>query len=400
MMSRFTGIDGQRHHLAGDGSAGLRAQGERGYVTALLPAAIVLLLAGAALGQDPAWGERVSAGQTLQAAGRLNEADEAYRAALPLAGSLGEKAQTLLALAYLHMDAARYPASEGLFREALEILDRDSEQRYQAAQARSGLSLLYALMGRYAAAESTARRAVAVLERSGGRTETLAEAYLSLAEVYRRIGNVGRAEVYYERSLRITESLKQDQRLAMTLVLLAAVYVLDGRYAQAEELLRRAVTSLQLAAGHDSPEAGIAMARLGSAIAAQQRYAEAAQLQLSGLDILERALGKDHVAVAKTLDDLAETYRSAARFHDAEPLYRRALEIVKTKLGPEHPDLTTCMLHYALLLKATGRKREAKQLLEEAERRMHSEQDPSGFVVDVRICFAAERSDQYRPRSS
>jgi tetratricopeptide (TPR) repeat protein len=225
---------------------------------------------------------------------------------------------------------------------------------------------------------------VAVLERSGGRAEALAEAYLSLAEVYRRSGNNGRAEVYYERSLRITESLNQDHQLAMTLVPLAAVYVLNGRHAHAEGLLRRAVSSLQAASGHDSPEAGVATAKLGSAIAAQQRYTEAAQLQLSGLDILERALGKDHVAVAKTLHDLAETYRSAARFDDAEPLYRRAMAIVERKLGPEHPDVTTCMLHYALLLKATGRKREAKQLLKEARRRTDGEENPSRFVVDVR----------------
>jgi tetratricopeptide (TPR) repeat protein len=264
------------------------------------------------------------------------------------------------------------------------MLDQDGSDGFEAARARSGLSLLYAMMGRYAVAESVGRRAVAVLERSGTARDAMAEAYFSLAEVYRRSGNLGRAEVYYERSLRISETLNQDRQLAMTLSLLAAMYVVDGRYAQAEGLLRRAVTSLQLAAGHDSPEAAVAMVSLGSAVGAQQRYAEAIQLQLSGVDILERALGNEDVAVAKALHDLAETYRGAARFDDAEPLYRRSLDIIRKKLGPEHPDVTTCLLHYGLLLKAKGRKREAGKLLKEARQRMDGEEDPSRFVVDVR----------------
>ena len=379
MMVRFKSIDGQRHHLAGDRSSQWVGEDVRVVIFALL----VLLATDAAFGQTAAWNQQFSAGQRLQSEGRLREAGQCYREALQLAGSLAEKTQVHLALAHVHMEAGNYRDSEAHFHLGLEILDQGGDE-FEAARARSGISLLYALMGRYAAAQSAGRRAVAALERTGGHAESLAEAYLSMAEVCRRSGNPGRAETYYERSLRITEGLHQDRRLAITLALLAAVYVKDGRHTQAEALLRRAVMSLQAAGGHESPEAGVAMAKLGSAIAAQQRYAEAVQLQLSGLDILERALGKDHVTVANTMHDLAETYRMATRFDDAEPLYRRASEIIRTKLGPEHPDVTTCMLHYALLLKGTGRKREAKQLLKEAHRRVRAEEDPGRFVVDMR----------------
>src|SRR5688500_10645230 len=107
----------------------------------------------------------------------------------------------------------------------------------------------------------------------------------------------------------------------MTLVPLADLDSLGGRYAHAEGLLRRALTARQTEPSRASPDSGVAMARLGSAIAAQRRYMEAIQLQRSGLDILERRLGGDNVAVAKALHDLAETYRQNGSFEEAEPLY-------------------------------------------------------------------------------
>jgi tetratricopeptide (TPR) repeat protein len=261
----------------------------------------------------------MSAGRSLEAENRPNDAEHSYRAALQAAGASGEKAQASLALAYLFFAAARHAESEACFRQALEHLDRPGEE-FEAARARSGLALLYASMGKSAAGESAGRRAVAVLERSGDRTEAMAEAYLALADVYRTGGQPGRAGRYYQRSLRIMQSLNQDERSAMIMAQMAAVYVLDGRIRQAEDALRRALPLIEQAAGRDSPESAIAQARLGRAIAAQGRYEEAAALQRSALEILERGRGRDDVLVAKALHDLAETNRAAGRVADAEPM--------------------------------------------------------------------------------
>ena len=77
----------------------------------------------------------------------------------------------------------------------------------------------------------------------------------------------------------------QDPRLATSLNDLGEVYLLQGRYAEAEPLLKRA------------------------------------------LAIRENALGPEHPKVATSLNNLAEAYRYRERYAAAEPLHKRALAI-------------------------------------------------------------------------
>jgi tetratricopeptide (TPR) repeat protein len=96
----------------------------------------------------------------------------------------------------------------------------------------------------------------------------------------------------------------------------------------------------------------------------------------------EKLLGPDHPELFNTLHNLAACYRLQQRYKDAEPLYRRALEVVRLTLGHESPDQTSCMWHYALLLRQTRRKTEAVKLEEEAKRM--AAKDPARFTVDFR----------------
>src|SRR5437773_2755303 len=55
----------------------------------------------------------------------------------------------------------------------------------------------------------------------------------------------------------------------------------------------------------------------------QGHYAEADVLQRRALAIREKALGAEHREVATSLNNLAELCRVRARYAEAEPLYRR-----------------------------------------------------------------------------
>ena len=71
----------------------------------------------------------------------------------------------------------------------------------------------------------------------------------------------------------------------------------------------------------------------------QGRYAEAEPLLKSALAIREKALGPDDRDVAMSVNTLATLYQAQGRYGKAEPLYNRVLTIREKALGPDHPNV-------------------------------------------------------------
>ena len=69
----------------------------------------------------------------------------------------------------------------------------------------------------------------------------------------------------------------------------------------------------------------------------QGRYAEAEPLLQRALHISEQQLGSEHSDTASSLNNLAGLYESQGKYVEAEPLYQRALVIRERQLGPAHP---------------------------------------------------------------
>jgi tetratricopeptide (TPR) repeat protein len=63
-----------------------------------------------------------------------------------------------------------------------------------------------------------------------------------------------------------------------------------------------------------------AIAWLAQLYRAQGRYAEAEPLMKRALAANETALGPDHLTVGSRLDNLAQLYRDQGRYAEAEPL--------------------------------------------------------------------------------
>ncbi len=92
---------------------------------------------------------------------------------------------------------------------------------------------------------------------------------------------------------------------------------------------------------------------------AQGKYAEAELLVRRALEIMEAALGPEHPHVATTLNNLAALLQAQGKYAEAEPLYRRALAIDEAALGPEHPSVAAMLASLAFLLEAQGKYAEA-----------------------------------------
>ena len=80
---------------------------------------------------------------------------------------------------------------------------------------------------------------------------------------------------------------------------------------------------------------------LALAYRAQGKYAEAEGLLERALAIREKALGASHPDVGQTLTNLANLYRDQGKYSEAEGLYKRALAIREKALGPPTPSSPT-----------------------------------------------------------
>ena len=96
------------------------------------------------------------------------------------------------------------------------------------------------------------------------------------------------------------------------------------------------------------------------------KFAEAEQLLQRALAVDERSFGLNHPNVATCLNNLAALLLDTNRIEEAESLYRRALEIDERSFGADDPKVATCLNNLAQLHQATGRLQEAESLYRRA----------------------------------
>ena len=147
---------------------------------------------------------------------------------------------------------------------------------------------------------------------------------------------------------------------------LATLFNYQGRTAEAEGLLRRALAIIEKAFGPDHPNVATAANNLAHAISLQERLQEAEPLYRRSLAIREARFGADNPSVAVALDNLAALLHQDRRFAEAEPLARRSLTIREQSLGPAHPLVGNSLNNLASLLDNLKRHDEAAPLLKRA----------------------------------
>ena len=143
---------------------------------------------------------------------------------------------------------------------------------------------------------------------------------------------------------------------------LAQIYGSQGRDAEAEPLLKRAIAILDKG-GLDSVEIAPALNNLAALYQRQERYADAEPLFKRALAIRERSLGASHPDVGQSLNNLATLYEKLGRHADSEPLFKRALAIYQKAAGPEHPAVATLLNNIGQVEKVEGRYADAEPLI-------------------------------------
>ena len=113
-------------------------------------------------------------------------------------------------------------------------------------------------------------------------------------------------------------------------------------------MFKRALAIYEKAAGPEHPAVATLLNNLGQVSKVQGRYAEAEPLIRRSLAIREKVLGPDHPDVARSLNNLADLYERRGR-HRRRTAVQRALSIRERAVGADHPDTAISANNLALL---------------------------------------------------
>nr|VFK32528.1 MAG: Tetratricopeptide repeat-containing protein [Candidatus Kentron sp. MB]VFK75964.1 MAG: Tetratricopeptide repeat-containing protein [Candidatus Kentron sp. MB] len=147
---------------------------------------------------------------------------------------------------------------------------------------------------------------------------------------------------------------------------LALLYEIQGRYGEAEPLHQRALAASERVLGIEHPDTLTSLNNLAVLYYAQGHYGKAEPLYQRALATRERLLGKDHPDTLQSLNNLAFLYQAQGRYGKAEPLYQRALAVSKRVLGQEHPNTLKTLNNLAGVYDAQGRYEEVEPLYKES----------------------------------
>jgi tetratricopeptide (TPR) repeat protein len=139
-----------------------------------------------------------------------------------------------------------------------------------------------------------------------------------------------------------------------------------GSFAEAERLMRRALTVAEQSGGRHHPNVATALNNLALLLHATNQREEVESFFRRALDIDEQNFGADHTNVARDLNGLAQFLHDTGQFDEAELEFRRALGIWEKNLGPEHPDIAKGLNNLACLLRDIDRLAKAEPLFRRA----------------------------------
>jgi tetratricopeptide (TPR) repeat protein len=208
-----------------------------------------------------------------------------------------------------------------------------------------------------------------------------------LAQVLANINRLAEAEQLMRCALTNYEkSYGPDHpNVAIGLNNLALLLQDTNRLAEAEPLMRRTLAIDEKSYGQDHPKVAIRLNNLAILLKDTNRLAEAEPLMRRALEIDEKSYGQNHPTVAIRLNNLAQLLNDTNRLAEAEPLMRRSLAIDERSYGPNHPIVARDLNNLALLLKNTHRITEAEPLMRRALDIDEKSYGPNHPLVAIRL---------------
>jgi tetratricopeptide (TPR) repeat protein len=136
---------------------------------------------------------------------------------------------------------------------------------------------------------------------------------------------------------------------------LAGVLGSQGRYVEAEVLLRESLSLKEKILGRGHPDYAASLHGLAAVLESQGKYGEAEVLLRESLSLKEKVLGTGHPSLCPSLTNLAGVLAQQGKAEEGEPLLLRALEIALEVFGPANPETAQILNMLAQLQAVLGR---------------------------------------------
>jgi tetratricopeptide (TPR) repeat protein len=249
------------------------------------------------------------------------------------------------------------------------------------------LAVLLQRRGDVKGAEKYARQAVAALEAGGPKYEiALARPLRVLAETYLAEQRFAKAKEVLARLEHLPEISPRDR--AGQAGAQALIDTNEGRWQDAERHYRAAIGAWEEAGEGDAMSIVPELTNLALLYVNQRRLAEAAPLFERARDITDTSKEATDEQRLTVMTNLGVLYSKQGRLPAATEFLRRAMEIAEAGTGGS---IAKRRLYetYALVLRRSGQKREAKALQARADALLLP--DTSSMTVDIREAAGRRR---------
>jgi serine/threonine protein kinase/tetratricopeptide (TPR) repeat protein len=396
-------VFGEKHPRVADSLTGLgaalRSQGKPAEAEVLFRQALALRreLSG---NEDPEVAKSLSnIGTALFDQGKFTNAEGFYRQALTLHKKLLGDEHPDVALSLHNLGSAllmegKNSEAEAIFRQVAATRKKllGLEHPLLATTlANLGTALLY--QHKFPEAETVFRQTLAMQRKLlGDEHPDVATSLRNLASVLQAEGELSEAELLCHQALEMHRkllgadhpatlstasfllTLEMRQKVlgadhpyyASTLSSLAAAYLGQGRFADAEAAQRDALAIQREERGPEHLETAASLSNLGDILRVEGKLAEAETVEHEAIGLLKKALGGDHQLLAVAIDVLGNILRDEGKLVQAEASQRETLAMRRKVLASDHPDIAQSLNDLAGVLRAQGRPEEAEPLYREA----------------------------------
>ena len=280
-------------------------------------------------------------------------------------------ASILNELAVINYAQGKFTEAEPSLRRSVEIVSRRFGPNHRdILPYLDNLAAFNDTLGRYRQAQTLYSQVLSIQESSFPANEIgIADALRKLAGAYLNLGKYEEAEWRLNEALDMATSAIAEKNLGASTLSpflngLGQLRKKQKRYQDAERLLKeqwsidmRSGIALELA--YDKTDLGLLYCDEG-------RFAEAEPLLKEALAKLRNAMGVDYLYGSLTRRGLASVYLEQKRYSEAGKLFEEALAIQEQLVGPDHPYVADTLEAYAHLMHAKNDEPNASQMEERA----------------------------------
>jgi tetratricopeptide (TPR) repeat protein len=315
--------------------------------------------------------------------------------------------QTLMDSANASMSQRDYKKAESQFAAALKALESNGEKSDKATQKQNAqrfrltlrkLAEAYEAQAQCAQAETILHKLIEIDNKENVSKSEFAHDLNILANVQRHLNKNDEAAKNFSLSLavfkdEIKKHNKEAEALSInTLLSFATLYQDQGKYGEAESLLKQALSDYA-----DSPENIRVIEKLANLYSVQGRFAEAEPLLKKALQVKEGAAGKDK-QTSKSLIDLGKVYSQQGKFDQAEQTLKRAIALAEAEAGADSPEVAQAAMSLGDVYRIQDKYTDATSLYEKSQKILEAKfgkQDPKLAAILSKLAETELAVDKY-----